>query len=78
MLQRGEGLLQALHKAFQQIYFLNYVSNKSIEHLKEFTRKSSVDKKNIYTHILSVQYSMGELLLRKRQSSRVLFDTPFT
>ncbi|RIA85786.1 P-loop containing nucleoside triphosphate hydrolase protein [Glomus cerebriforme] len=53
MLQRGEGLLQALHKALGQIYFVNLVPDGLIKYLQNFTNKYSIGNKDIFLCTLS-------------------------
>ncbi|GES99488.1 midasin [Rhizophagus clarus] len=54
MLQRGEGLLQALHKAFRQIYIVNCVPNEMMKYLQDFTKKYNiVNNENLICNLSS-------------------------
>jgi len=69
MLQRGEGLLQALHKALRQIYFVNCVPNEMMKYLQDFTKKYNiVNEENIICTLSPTNCPFNEGIFIKEEA----------
>ncbi|GBC28203.2 uncharacterized protein OCT59_003902 [Rhizophagus irregularis] len=71
MLQRGEGLLQALHKAFRQIYFIDCVPNEMMKYLQDFTKKFNMVNEENLICTLSPTFNEGIFIKEEARLSMV-------